>query len=101
MPTPSQVRAIHRAARTLSAQLQPLLTKHHPVTQGAALVDLVATWLAAHVEEGGLSPTRALRQQLLSDFIIAVEAMVPVCAEELGTPHDPIAYRGEVSFRRQ
>ena len=101
-PTPKEIQALSEQVTSASS---PLLAGQHPVAQGAALADLVATWLASHACTSGVAGTRKLRQQLLSDFIIAVETLVPVCAEELGTPHDPmrpIADNDEPElFRRQ
>lgn len=94
----------------VSRQIYPLLHGQNPLLVGAVLIDLVSMWLAGHVsvaesgnEEESLKYTRELRQQLLSDFIIAVEAMVPVNAKEIGNLHDPkelIALKDHNPFKR-
>lgn len=81
----------------ISGRIYPLLHGQSPQLVGAVLIDLVSMWLAGHVsvaEDGNEADsrkfTRELRAQLLSDFVIAVEAMVPVNARDIGTLHDPI-----------
>jgi hypothetical protein len=81
--------------------VRPLLAGRHPAVQGGVLAQLVATWLAGHAVLGNVDGTRGLRAQLLADFLIAVERLVPLHADELGTPHDPIDTTGPDPFKRQ
>jgi hypothetical protein len=69
---------------------QPLLSGEHPAVQGGALANLVALWLASHGIPDDIPATRAMRAALLENFLHAVKRLLPICAEELGTPHDPI-----------
>lgn len=91
----------------LSRQIQPLLYRKGPLLVGAVLIDLVSLWIAGHVAidpEGDalrtLDETRKLRQTLLSDFIIAVEGLIPASAEEIGAPHDGIVVPTHNPFKR-
>jgi acyl transferase domain-containing protein len=68
----------------LIERLQPQLGGLPPFVIGAALVELMATWLAGHVVIGDLEQTRMLREQLLSDWSAAVRKMIPQIAAELG-----------------
>lgn len=90
----------------LSRQIQPLLYRKGPLLVGAVLIDLVSLWLAGHVaiidgdQQKTLDETRKLRQTLLSDFIIAVEGLIPASAEEIGAPHDPVTIPAHNPFKR-
>lgn len=61
----------------LSQQMGRLLAGHHPAVQGAALADLLATWLAGH------SP--AVREQLFALHVVKVRELIPVNARAIGT----------------
>ena len=86
-PTPADIEALTAKIWPIVA---PFLRGQHPVAQGGALAEIVATWLAGHITAGDLAATRAMRNELLAEFIMTVEHLVPICAEEMGTPHDPI-----------
>ena len=64
--------------------LKPRLAGHPPELQGAALADLLATWLAGHVIAGDRDTTLHLRAELLANHIAAVTALVPINAKILG-----------------
>ena len=53
--------------------------------QGAALADLLATWLAGYHVEGNADATRNVRAELLAMHCSTVRQLVPVNAEEIGT----------------
>ena len=84
-------------AQDISKEMQGMLHGQGPLVAGAVLADLVSLWIAGHVmvndndlsDETTLKETRQLRQHLLADFIIAVESLIPLSADEIGTPHDP------------
>ena len=89
--------ASENAIEELSDQMGELLAGRGPELQGAVLVNLVSAWLAGHVmfadngnEERTRSETRDLRQEIFSEFIVAVCNVMPLCAEQMGVPHDPI-----------
>jgi hypothetical protein len=77
----------------LSVKLMPLfqiIRNQHPAIQGSVLADLIATWIAGHFVENSVAETRRLRAEVLTDFLMTIERLVPILAEEIGTPHDPI-----------
>ena len=87
----------HTTIEELSDQMGELLAGRGPELQGAILVNLVSAWLAGHVmfadsgdEERTRNETRDLRQEIFSEFIVAVCNVMPLCAEQMGVPHDPI-----------
>lgn len=93
-PTTDDIQAL---SDKVTPVVRLLLAGHHPVAQGAVLADLVATWLAGHCYtndngDGDLAETRTLRAQLFTEFIETVDRLLPVCAHELGTPHDPVIF---------
>lgn len=63
---------------TLVDQIKPLLAGHAPNVQGAALADLLAIWLVAHVVPGSKEETGRLRQNLLQMHVQTVEELIPV-----------------------
>ena len=84
------VETIEALIKKVMPVIAPILAGHHPDIQGGVLADLVATWLAGHGVADSVPRTRALRAALFANFLLLVERLVPICAEELGTPHDPI-----------
>ena len=54
----------------LAQSIKPLLAGKGPEAQGAALADLVATWLAGHHPD--------LRQEIFREWQDAVSRLVPV-----------------------
>lgn len=81
----------------ISDAIGALLAGKGPELQGAILVNLVSAWLAGHVmfaddgcEETSRTETRNLRQEIFSEFIIAVGNVMPLCAAQMGVPHDEI-----------
>jgi hypothetical protein len=77
-------------SKKLSPLFQQQLVHQHPAVQAGVLCDLVALWLAGHFIEDSVAETRRLRAELLTDFLITIERLVPICAADIGTPHDPI-----------
>lgn len=63
-----------RLAIQIAQQMHPLLAGYPPEVQGAALADLLATWLAGH--QG--PDAEQLREELLAQHIEAVRQLVPV-----------------------
>lgn len=72
-------------AVVLINRIRPILAGHPPTVQGAALADLVATWLAGHDIPGDAAETRHWRAELLSLHCSAVRELVPVNAKIIGT----------------
>lgn len=60
----------------LREKIRPLLAGHEPEIIGAALSDLVATWLVAH--QGPADEIDAVREQILQAFIALVRRLMPV-----------------------
>jgi hypothetical protein len=69
----------------LVEQIKPSLAGVPPEIQGAALADLLATWLAAHHVAGDEDATRTMRAELLAMHCGAVRELVPVNAKIMGT----------------
>jgi hypothetical protein len=63
-------------AISLARRIHPLLAGQHPAVQGAALADLLATWLA------GFDPDA--REALLDNHIHIVRELVPINAAQMG-----------------
>lgn len=59
-----------KEAMGLIDKCRPLLAGKHPAAQGAALADLLATWIAGHPPE--------IRDELLAHHIAAVKDMIPI-----------------------
>jgi hypothetical protein len=62
--------SLSEEAVSIAARCHPLLAGHHPVIQGAALADLLATWLAGHDPE--------VREALLDAHVHIVRELVPI-----------------------
>lgn len=78
-----------RDAMRLAGRIAPLLAGHSPEVVGAALADLLATWLAGH-RQSDRATTDALRSDLLSMHIGVVKALIPVNADMIrkhGSPY--------------
>jgi hypothetical protein len=63
-------------AISLAKRIHPLLAGQHPAVQGAALADLLATWLA------GFEPD--VREALLDNHVHTVRELVPINAAQMG-----------------
>lgn len=63
-------------ALRLAKLMYPFLAGKHPAVQGAALADLLATWLA------GFDPDA--REALLDNHIHIVRELVPIKAAQMG-----------------
>jgi hypothetical protein len=57
-------------------EIEPHLAGQPPSVQGAALADLLATWLAGHFA-GSAAENAALRDELLTAHIAVVRALIP------------------------
>jgi len=67
-----QARAIDRLTQILGGHLRG----RPPEEQGAALADLLATWLAGHLVKGDPAATAELRQGLLDMHLAQVAELV-------------------------
>jgi hypothetical protein len=56
----------------------PLFEGRSPQVQGAALADLLATWLAGHVKLGDPQATKVVRETMLALHIKAVRGLIDV-----------------------
>ena len=72
-----------REAMRLAVTISRPLAGQPPMVQGAALADLVATWLAGHIVQGDRKATNQLRQALLEGHIAAVRELLPVNAARI------------------
>jgi hypothetical protein len=63
-----------------------LLTGRPPEVQGAVLADLLATWLAGHVDRKSHGRTKQTRKLLLEMHLEAVRKLVPENALAMGLP---------------
>lgn len=57
--------------QALCRVIKPLLAGHHPRVQSAVLADLLAMWLAGHLDH-------AVREEVLAEHIELVRKLVPV-----------------------
>lgn len=78
-------KAAVEAALELRDTLWPLLAGKPPAVQGAALADLLATWLAGHVSEDP-ALTDKLRAVLLAEHIATVKKLIPINEPEPTIP---------------
>lgn len=67
-----------KAAMELAQQVRLLFVGKSPDVQGAALADLLSTWLAGHVVGGDFHATADLRAALLEAHLAAVRELVPI-----------------------
>jgi hypothetical protein len=65
-------------AHTIIEAIRPILAGHSPDVQGAALIELLAMFLA------GYAPP--LRDEILALHVETVRAIVPLVEHELGDP---------------
>ena len=64
-------------ALALAEAIKPMLAGHDPRVQGAALAELLATWLAGHQADTPRE-TERMRDLLLRGHIDAVRQLVPL-----------------------
>jgi hypothetical protein len=69
----------------LVESIRPLLAGHPPDVQGAALAELLATWLAGHWIPESAADTHELRESLLVTHLSMVRKLTSVNAALLGT----------------
>jgi hypothetical protein len=62
----------------LSRALAKKLIGRSVAVQGAALADLLAIWLAGHVNLDNPDDSDAIRETLLEAHLVAVRALVPI-----------------------
>ena len=67
----------------LIEHIRPILAGQPAPVQGAVLADLLATWLAGHIDSTGRRQTEALREELLKHHLATVRALVPVNAAHI------------------
>jgi hypothetical protein len=73
-----------RRARAIVDSIKPLLTGHGPGVQGAALMELLALFIAGHAPDD--------RERLLTLHVQQVRAMLPIVDHELfGSAGHPAA----------
>jgi hypothetical protein len=69
-----------KSVEALVRKIMPLLKGKSPEVQGAALADLLAMWLAGHLDrddpEG--EKTRLIREATLELHLMAVRALIPI-----------------------
>jgi hypothetical protein len=70
---------------TLNEQIRAVLAGHPPHVQGAVLAHCLALWLAGHWVPGDRAATDALRCEMRALHLEAVEDLLPVLAQDLGT----------------
>src|SRR5262245_46031556 len=74
--------AMHVAAE-IWPLVAPRLAGKPPEVQGAALADLVATFLAGHMVAGDPEATAKLREELLTTHIEIVRQLIPVNEKDI------------------
>jgi hypothetical protein len=65
-------------AMELVAAIGPLLAGKDASVQGAVIADLLAAWLAGHVQLGNPKQTKKIREQMLKMHIIHVRALIDI-----------------------
>ena len=73
--------------RTLLNDISSLLAGKPPQVQGAVLADLLARWLAGHIDLDSSSKTDKLREEILREHLDVIRKLVPVNAKTIGLPH--------------
>ena len=69
-----------KAVQALVRKIAPLLKGKPPEVQGAALADLLAMWLAGHLDRSDPEgeKTALLREATLELHLMAVRALIPI-----------------------
>lgn len=62
----------------LVKKIRPLLAGKDPSVQGAVLADLLAAWLAGHVQLGDPEQTKRIRELMLEAHIVGVKALIDI-----------------------
>lgn len=73
-------RADVASVERIVGSISPLLAGQPPEVQGAALADLLATWLAGHIRPGDPGETDATRERLLASHVEQVRILVGINA---------------------
>jgi hypothetical protein len=58
--------------------VRPLFAGKRPEIQGAALADLLAMWLAGHVDPNDRPVTEAKREELIEIHLAMVRLLIPI-----------------------
>lgn len=66
-----------KRAFALVQRISPLLADQEPAVQGAALADLLATFLAGHVVVGSFEESEHLRDHYLALHVELVRKLIP------------------------
>jgi hypothetical protein len=66
------------------SRIKPLLAGRQPPIQSAILADLFSTWLAGHHVDGDSAATRTLRAEMLAEWLVLVDRLVPINAKRIG-----------------
>lgn len=67
-------------AEQLAKRIAPLLAGQSPEHQGAALADLLATFIAGHIVVGKPRETARLRAMLLTEHVKIVRKLIAISA---------------------
>jgi hypothetical protein len=62
----------------LVREIRPLLAGRDASVQGAVLADLLAMWLAGHVQLGEPEATKRIRARMLETHIVGVKALIDI-----------------------
>jgi hypothetical protein len=57
-------------------RIRPILTGNKPEVIGAALADVVATWLAGHFDDRGPKETDELREAMITQWLATMRALI-------------------------
>jgi hypothetical protein len=66
-----------KAAEELVFAIRPLLAGKPAQVQGAALVELVAMFIAGHIAPGSFQATEIARNEVLGHFVETVRELIP------------------------
>lgn len=80
--TAHDLKAEATRALQLAESIKPLLAGIGPGLQGAALAELVATWIAGYRVEGNDRATAALREAMLLSWLDALRRLVAIGVDE-------------------
>jgi hypothetical protein len=81
-----RVDALADEVTRLVAQIRPLLAGRPPRVQGVVLAELLAIWLAGHIDPTNREMTARRRAELLAQHRDNVEELVPILAKGMGLP---------------
>jgi hemerythrin len=70
----------------LLTEVSALLAGRPRHVQGAVLADLLAMWLAGHINARDRGATQTLREEVLAKQLQTVRELIPVNAKAIGAP---------------